>query len=190
MPFMFGDDKAMETLHANDHVDKSPKWIEELALEELNMDESGIVNINNHLEPANFLEKSSIEFMDQIRDTVEFYVSRFNMHRGSHTPGSHIKIFKISNTVNDFMLFRNSLRLVVARRSNDKISIGFLVNGKDLRAPRLANGQAWQSESGTHELRAQVGPFNDVSWKFHGESIVLNSMVRHYLSEFIRNSSR
>ena len=189
MSSTFRDYRHMEKIEQNTIVNDS-RWIEDLALEELNMDESGVVNINNHLDPINFLEHSSVEFMDKIRDIVEFYVSKFNMHRGSNTPGSHIKIFKISNTVNDFMLFRNSLRLVFARRASDKITIGFLVNGKDLRAPRLANGEAWQSNASSHELRAKVGPFNDITWTFNGEPVALESMVRHYLSEFVRNSSR
>ena len=40
------------------------EWIESLALEEINMDESGIVNINGHLNPALLLEESSILFMN------------------------------------------------------------------------------------------------------------------------------
>jgi hypothetical protein len=33
-------------------------WIEGLALDEINMDESGIVNINGHLNPELLLEES------------------------------------------------------------------------------------------------------------------------------------
>ena len=38
----------------------STTWIESLALDELNMEESGIVNFNEHLNPIHYLEESSI----------------------------------------------------------------------------------------------------------------------------------
>ncbi len=162
-------------------------WIETLALEELNMDETGIIHIDDHLNPTHLLEESSIQFMDQLRERVDIYVGKFNEYRGAAS-GSHIKIFKISNTINDFMLFRNSLRLVFARRANDLISIGFLSSGKDVFAARLNKED--QAQHGIHEIRAHVGPFNKISWKFQGEAVDMDALVKHYLSEFIRHSSR
>lgn len=164
-------------------------WIENLALEELNMDETGIVHIDDHLNPVHLLEESSIQFMDLLRERVDIYVNKFNEYRGTKAGGSHVKTFKISNTVNDFMLFRNSLRLVFARRANDLISIGFLTSGKDLFAARL-NQDDQTSKHGIHEIRAHIGPFNKIAWKFQGEDVDLDALVKHYLAEFIRHSSR
>jgi len=164
----------------------STKWIENLALEELNMDEAGLVSFNDHLNPVHFLEESSIEFMDKLRDLFEIYVQKFNEYRGL---GAGIKIFKISNTVNDFMLFRNSLRLVFARKANDLITIGFLAGGKDLYAARLSSSDP-SGIQGTHEVRAHLGPFNKITWRFQGEIVDIDALVRHYLSEFITNSAR
>ncbi len=168
----------------------STMWIENLALEELNMDEAGVVNINDHLGPSLFLEESSIEFMNLLRERFEIYTTKFNEFRGGANSGSLIKIFKISNTVNDFMLFRNSLRLVFARKSNDLISIGFLVNGKDIYAPRLTREEGRGAKNQTHDIRAHIGPFNNISWRFNGEPVDIDTMVRYYLSEFIRQSAR
>ncbi len=168
----------------------SSKWVEQLALEELNMDESGIVHMDNHLNPAALLEESSIDYMNAIRDRFEFYITRFNEFRGGSSNGALIKTFKISNTVNDFMLFRNSLRMIFARRAHDVISIGFLANGKDIFAPRLSESDQYAQQSGAHEIRAHIGPFNEISWRFQGEIVGIDSLVRHYLSEFIRQSAR
>lgn len=168
----------------------SAKWVEQLALEELNMDESGIIHMDNHLNPAALLEESSIEFMNAVRDRFEFYITRFNEFRGGANAGALIKTFKISNTVNDFMLFRNSLRMIFARRSHDVISIGFLANGKDLFAPRLSEADHYGQQNGAHEVRAHIGPFNEITWRFQGEVVNVDSLVRHYLSEFIRQSAR
>ena len=86
------------------------------------------------------------------------------------------------------MLFRNSLRLVFSRKANDLITIGFLSNGKDLYAANLPDGAAQFQES-LHEIRAHVGAFNSITWRFGGELVETDALVKHYLSEFIRNSA-
>lgn len=164
-------------------------WIENLALEEINMDETGVIHMNDHLSPVYLLEESSIQFMDRLRERIELYVDKFNEFRGTKGSGSQIKFFKISNTINDFMLFRNSLRLVFARKANDVVSIGFLTSGKDVFAARLSEQDLRQSIS-PHEIRAHIGPFNKITWQFQGEEVDVDALVKHYLSEFIRNSSR
>lgn len=165
------------------------EWIEGLALEEINMEESGIVNINGHLNPALLLEESSILFMNDLRDRFEAYITKFNEYRGKANSLASIKLFKISGTVNDFMLFRNSLRLVIARKSNDVISIGFLANGKDIYGARLSHNDQFGSTT-IHEIRAHLGAFNKITWRFNNEIVDTDALVRHYLTEFIINSSR
>ncbi|MFZ8999722.1 MAG: hypothetical protein ACO20H_00335 [Bacteriovoracaceae bacterium] len=178
----------MENTHNTSEEYINTAWIEKLALEELNMEESGVISLNEHLDPRLFLEESSINFMNNLRDRFEVYVTRFNQYRTSAKGLGQIKIFKIANTVNDFMLFRNSLRLVFSRKSTDLISISFLSNGKEIFSPRLRNEDSIQNQS--HEIKAHIGPFNDISWKFRGEEFEVDALVRHYLSEFIRLSSR
>jgi len=72
-------------------------WIESLAFDEINMDEAGIVDFNDHLDPQSFLEEDSIRFMNSIRDLFEVFITRFNECRGGLNSGAQIKIFKISN---------------------------------------------------------------------------------------------
>ena len=189
------DHKSMESFnnpvspkHNPSEQEYATQWIEQLALEELNMDETGVVHLDDHLNPDHLLEESSIRFMDQIRYRVDVYVQAFNNYRGSQ-PGSQIKIFKISNTVNDFMLFRNSLRLIFARKAHDLITVGFLASGKDLFAARL-NESEGQGGPVPHEIKAHLGPFHKITWRFQGEEVDVDALVRHYLSEFIRNSAR
>lgn len=164
------------------------KWIENLALEEISMEESGIVHLNDHLSPDYFLEESSIRFMDQVRELCDIYVSRFNEYRSHMQHNAQIKVFKISNTVNDFMLFRNSLRLVFSRKALDLVTIGFLTADGKLYAPRI-NGRS-EITQGHHEINAHVGPYNKVTWRFAGEEVTIEAMVKHYMTEFIRSSTR
>ena len=163
-------------------------WIENLALDELNMDESGIIHFEDHLNIDQTLEESSLNLMNQMRDLVEIYTSHFNQYRGKNDQGSQIKIFKISNTINDFMLFRNALKLVFARKSNDIITTGFISNTGGLYAAKLNNREPAMNQA--HEIRAHIGPFSKITWQFQGEILDLDSMVRHYLTEFIKNSAR
>ncbi|MCR9204956.1 MAG: hypothetical protein NXH75_10285 [Halobacteriovoraceae bacterium] len=169
-------------------TESSSPWIENLAIEEINMAESGIVDLHEHLNPIHYLEESSIEFMNELRDKIEHMIARFNQYRG-HQSNSHIKIFKISNTVNDFMLFRNSLRLIFARKANDLINIAFITNGKDLLAPRMKELDPFGAE-GVHEIRAHLGPFNKITWRYQGEIVDMEAMVKHYLTEFIKQSAQ
>lgn len=178
-------------MNTNTHTEEniSTKWIENLALDEINTEESGIINFSEHLDPMHMLEVSSIEFMEQLKDRFELYMTKFNQLRAHKEDQTRaIKMFKISNTVNDFMLFRNSLKLVIARRSADVISLGFLSNSGGLFAARL-NYQP-NSTQKIHEIKAHVGPFNDIKWKFNGEPVEIDSLVKHYLTEFIKHSAR
>ena len=72
----------------------STNWIENLAFDELNMDEAGVVNFNEHLNPNSFLEEESIKFMNNVRDLFEIYINKFNQCRGGESSGAQIKIFR------------------------------------------------------------------------------------------------
>lgn len=173
----------------NVHYEKiTTDWIETLAMDEINMDESGVINFHEHLNPEKILEESSIDFMDELREFFEIFVAKFNQYRAGNDNRNTIKTFKISNTVNDFMLFRNALKLVIARKANDVISIGFLSNAGGLFSARLNNDAP--AINTVHEIQAQVGPFGEVTWRFKGEPVKKEALVRHYLTEFIKHSAR
>ncbi len=176
----------MDFINVNDYQNVS--WIESLALEEVNMEESGIIRFNDHLNTQQLLEESSLNFVNKLKDRFEFYVSLFNQYRGHAGVQRNIKVFRISNTINDFILFRNSLKLLVARRAPDLVSIGFLSTNGGLFAARLANET--QSVHAIHEIKAHVGPFNNITWRFQGELVEVEALVKYYLTEFIKNSSR
>lgn len=191
MSFKYLDHFNMDNLNSDTFISKTNTtlttgWIESLALEELNMEETGVINFSEHLNPVQLLEESSIQLMEELKERFEIYSTKFNEFRGNQ--GGQIKSFKISNTVNDFMLYRNALKLVVARRSEDVISIGFLSNSGGLFSARLNFEQAPTSK--IHEIKAHVGAFNKITWQFNGESVDIDALTRHYLTEFIKHSAR
>ncbi|MBF0208511.1 MAG: hypothetical protein HQK53_16670 [Oligoflexia bacterium] len=164
-------------------------WIENLALEELNMEESGIISYNDQSDPLPYLEESSIELVSRIRERIEFYLNKFNFYRGGRDPSASVKIFKISNTVNDFMLFRNSLKLVISRKTPAVIGVGLFSNTGGI-FPARATAVDAPSTNLYHEIVAHVGPFNEISWRFEGEPVNVEAMVKHYLTEFIKHSAK
>lgn len=167
----------------------STKWIENLALEEINMEETGVVSFNDHIDPALNLEEASIELMEEIRELFEIYLTKFNNYRSDHTNNKSIKMFKISNTVNDFMLFRNSLKLVISRVGSDVIRLGFVSNTGSYFPSRPKVSSSQVSSNSTHEIRAQVGPFNDIKWTFQGDPVDIHALTKFYLTDFIRQSA-
>lgn len=176
----------MEENIISDTSHLSQSWIEGLALEELNMDESGIIHINEHHNPIHMLEESSIHFMDGLKEQFELSVDKFNQYRGGASSNAMIKVFKISNTVNDFMLYRNSLRLIITRKANDLININLVGNSPEAMG---GNNQQLNGQSGI-DIKAHMGPFNQITWRFDGELVNLQAVVKYYLSLFIRHSAR
>jgi hypothetical protein len=167
----------------------STRWIENLALEEINMEESGVIHFNDHLDPKVKLEESSIELMDDLRELFEIYVTKFNELRVSQKAGSkQIKIFKISNTVNDFILYRNSLKLVFNRKDSDVILIGFMTNTGNYVPARINKVQTTGKE--IHEIKAHIGAFNKITWMFEDQAVEIDALVKHYLTEFITQSAQ
>ena len=153
-------------------------WIENLVEQEKSWEASGIVDsIIDQDNLQNALNDSSIEFVENLRWLFETYLNMFNQLRGNSTPHKQIKIFKITNTANDFILFRNSLKLMVTRKNADVIALGLFV------------GNTPYGQQNTHELKAHVGPFKKISWQIHGETIDPQALVQEYLTEFIKQSS-
>ena len=168
------------------HLSKktSTSWIERLAKEEISMEQSGTVDLANHFDSAKQLEESSIDLMDRIRELFEIYTAKFNEVRsGKNGRMNVIKIFKISETINDFMLFRNSCKMIVARRSSQSITVSFLnssINSYDSKTEKM--------KTQVQEIRAMIGPFNNISWTFQGDPIEVEAFVKHYLTDFIKRS--
>ncbi len=178
----------MDTSLSIDKFDTA--WLESLALEEITMESSGYIRFTDAANPTQLLEEASVTFMNRLQDRFQFYVSLFNQYQTRQGQAHPIKVFKIANTVNDFMMFRNSLKLIVARRSADVISIGFLSTSGGLFAPHIPGDAAAVGMPQRHELKAHVGPFNSITWRYQGEVVELEALVRFYLSEFVRNSAR
>ena len=86
------------------------------------------------------------------------------------------------------MVFRNSLKLIFSNPRQGVCHIRFtsLAGGAYTRMLQTKNEDPIDGDV----LEAQIGPFNEVYWTYRGQRISADFLVKHYLTEFIKNSSR
>lgn len=161
-------------------------WIKELVLAEQQMEESGMVDMSAGFNTNNMLEVESIEFLQDLKAAFIESASAFNQLKGSSL--GNIKIYGISNTRADFMLFRNGFKLIFAMAQPGQIKVydsqmnNSFVPGQNAAAPA--------SSAENDFLNAKWGPFGELHWTYQNQTINLDYLVRYYMSRFIRESAK
>lgn len=168
----------------NEH--DAPAWLSALVSEELTAESSGIISVPTEDAELELLDRSSIEFMDKIKTELENLVHLFNAERATiNQPDKSIKFFKIANTVNDFMIYRKSLKMIFTRRAVDLISIQ--ISRGQLNLIDLGQNNNI-SENSYWELKAQIGGFSQVEWLYRDEPFHLSNLIQYLLTHFVRSS--
>ena len=160
-----------------------PAWLSQLVNEEINAESSGIISVPNEQSELELLDISSIELMEQLKNELEYLIATFNQERAMNQPEKAIKFFKIANTVNDFMIYRKSLKMIFSRRAVDLLTIQInrgQMNSIDLNQT-VPEDNYW-------EINARVGRFNQVEWFHLDEKMLLPHLVQYLLTIFIRSS--
>ncbi|MFC2075099.1 hypothetical protein ACFLRA_02375 [Bdellovibrionota bacterium] len=157
------------------------EWIEKLAKDELKMEESGEFDLYGSMDQTRVLESHTHDFLHQLKSLAQDMANRFNGYRGDR---HSIKVFQISGTPSDFIIFRNHLKLVFANTSPGKIKVSFLTVRGGLYEEDLKEGQPKDSDI----IFATLGPFNDAVWHYKDHIVTPTSLVRYYITEFIKNS--
>ena len=167
-------------------------WVHELAKNELNPEAANIFNTVNQFDPKQIIEESSIQFLEELRELFMIYIRTFNGYSDSNAKFSDIKIYGITNTPADFMLFRNNVKLVFANTAHGIINATFTQHIREdlaIDGAALAKGGAPSSERRqSHDVLAQLGPFMDVSWTYQGEKVNPSRLVKYYFIEFVKAS--
>lgn len=153
-------------------------WIHELAKNEINPDPNSAINGISSLDPKQLIEESTIQYLEELRDLFTAYAKAFNSYSENNARFSDAKIFGITNTPADFMVFRNNVKLVFANTAHGIISATFTQHSPD--------GQNTQKQS--HDIIAQMGPFMDVSWTYQGEKVNPERLVKYFFVEFAKAS--
>ncbi len=164
-------------------------WIHDLAKAEVHPEAERLLQLGRNFDPQQLVEESTIEFLSQLREHFTEYARIFNGYSESGSRFQELKVFSIAQTAADFMMFRNSVKLVISNSAHGVIQFAFAqhvrgtlsVDGQVSGAPR-PNSSVGQSQ----ELLAQVGPFRDGYWTFQGEKVSAEQVAKFYFSEFVR----
>lgn len=161
-------------------------WIKDLVRAEQEMEESGMIDFTAGFDPQKLLSEESLHFLNDLKVSFVDAVTNFNQMKGS--PMGRIKIYGISNTEADFMLFRNGFKLIFSLKKPGTLSIKFHYVG----ASFVPGAQTKESEVDTGEelLIAKWGPFGDLVWTYNDQALKIDFLVRYYLSRFIKESAK
>ncbi|HVK61390.1 MAG TPA: hypothetical protein VM432_07560 [Bdellovibrionales bacterium] len=161
-------------------------WIKDLVRAEQQMEESGVVDFGVGFNPQELLAKESIAFLEDLKTAFIEAASSFNQLKAS-TVG-RIKIYGISNTQSDFMLFRNGFKLIFALKEPGVIGIRFHYVGAGFHTPApTAPTTASENED---MLLARWAAFGDLTWTYQDQPVKIDFLVRYYVSRFIRESAK
>jgi len=168
-------------------------WIKDLVRAEQKMEESGVVDFSVGFDTQQILFTESISFLNTIKTAFVESASSFNQLKGS-TVG-RIKIYGISNTHADFMLFRNGFKLIFALKEPGVIGIRFHYVGAGLMqlpaqmsSATLAEGVKVPTEEDM--LTARWAAFGDLAWTYQEQPVKVDYLVRYYMTRFIRESAK
>ncbi len=171
-------------------------WIHDLARAEVHPDAERVLQLGRSSDPQQLVEESTIEFLNELKALFQEYRRVFNAYSEKGSRFQEVKIYAVANTAADFMLFRNSINLLVCNSAHGMIQVQI---GQHVRGTLSVDGQAlpgtgkgatqakaFPAVARTIELMAQVGPFRDVSWTFQGEKVNPEQLARFYFAEFSR----
>ena len=97
-----------------------------------------------------------------------------------------VKIYGISNTVADFMLFRNGYKLLFSAIEAGRIAMTLQAQSTQfIPIPGHA-----QTPANDEYLEAKYGPFGELTWAYRGTHVNPEYLVRYYLSRFVRESAK
>lgn len=159
-------------------------WIKELVLAEQQMEEAGVVDMSAGFDPDRQLEEATLEFINDLKAAFVEAASAFNQLKGS-TLG-HLRIYGISKTQADFMLFRNGYKLIFSMREPGTIVISYSNAGAHYVPGALAKDEEGPSDT----LRANWGAFGQLKWTYNDHPINIDYLVRYYMSRFVKDSAR
>jgi hypothetical protein len=170
------DARAEETQSVN--APSLLPWASELALEERKMDRMGVVDFSNSFKKQDLLKRLTREFMRKLRETFQKEIEVFNSSRQSASHAVHL--YRVSNTEEDFMLFRNGVKLVVSGERSGRVVLAFNQFLGQIFTP--------SQQQPNFELEASWGAFDQLHWNYRTERVSIPDVVRFFLGEFVRQS--
>lgn len=160
-------------------------WIKDLVLAEQQMEESGVVEMEPDYDPGRHLEEATTEFLNDLKHSFVEVSSAFNQLKGS-THG-HLRIYGISKTKADFMLFRNGYKLIFSLRQPGVIAVTYSSAGTQYA---LTSARGSDEAEPKDILRAAAGAFGQLVWTHNDHLIDVDHLIRFYMSRFVKDSAK
>ena len=152
-------------------------WAAELAHTERRMERLGEVEYSTSFKKQEMLKTQTAEFMAVLRHEFSRQIEVFNEARQSGAQAVHL--YRITNTEEDFMLFRNSVKLVISGQRSGRVLFAF----------NQFLGQIYAtSQNPNFELEAQWNAFDQLVWTYRSDRVQVQDIIRFFLSEFVRQS--
>jgi hypothetical protein len=164
------------------------EWIKDLIRVEREMEEAGVVEVAAVTDTEESLANQTIQFLNALKEEFVETCTAFNQMRGMAVGG--IKIYGISRTHADFMLFRNGYKLIFAMKQAGEISIRFQQQGVGFVPGTSIVDKTVENVRNEDLIVAQWGAFNEVFWTYRDQPLKVNFLVKHYLGNFIRESTK
>lgn len=159
-------------------------WIKELVLAEQQMEEAGVVDMEAGFDPARQVEEATTDFIQDLKTGFVEAASAFNQLKGS--AHGQIRIYGISKTKADFMLFRNGYKLIFSMRQPGLITVSHSSAG----AHYIPGQNKPEDAPPSDMLRASWGAFGQLIWTYNEHEINMDYLVRYYMSRFVKDSAR
>lgn len=163
-------------------------WVKELVQFDQQIEESGMIDFSAGFDPEKELISQSFEFMIEVKNLFVNMASSFNQLKGGGL--GNIKVYGISNTHADFMLFRNGYKLIFSLAEAGKIAVRSRYQGASIVPGSLAAENHKEVHENDDYLVASWGAFGQLKWTYRNELIDNHHMVRYYLSKFVRESAK
>lgn len=165
-------------------------WIKELVKAEQQMEESGLVDMTFGFDNDKIIVTESVQFLLALKTEFVDASSSFNELKPSAL--GRIKIYGIAKTHADFMLFRNGFKMIFSLKAPGQISVRFNFIGTNyIPSPGMGDGaQGATNVMDEHIVEAKWGAFGEITWVYQNQPVKLEYMVRHYLTQFIKESSK
>jgi hypothetical protein len=158
-------------------------WIKDLVLAEQQMEESGVINLAS-LDAEAHLEEQTVEFLRDIKAAMIEASATFNQLKASSV--GTLKIYGISNTKADFMLFRNGYKLIFSMRRAGEIEVYHSLLTSHFLNPVETEPKGPEKDI----IRAQWGAYGEMQWHHKNLPVRLDFLIRHYITRFIRESAK
>jgi len=158
-------------------------WIKDLILEEQDMEATGMITPSGSHFSEQFVETETLEFLKELKTIYITLCKQYNDFKGS--AGGHIKVYGISGTLTDFMLFKNNFKLVFSYNAPGFISI----KSNRMSAVSLP-GQESTEDAGSIQgmLEAKRGIYDNLVWTYKDQDVALDPMCKYFLTKFVRES--